>query len=86
MYLLHVREQVVKKMETLEKSYFSAIQQDILSLRREYFPPGKKCKRLQGEQKDFYRLRNGPYRIIYQVNHQKKLITVLRLFHRGEGY
>ena len=86
MYTLNVREQVVKKMLTFEKPYFLAIQEDVLSLAKNYFPPGKKCKRLQGKVKDLYRLRNGPYRIIYHVDHQKKLVTILRLFHRGEGY
>ncbi|MFI5088454.1 MAG: type II toxin-antitoxin system RelE/ParE family toxin [Terriglobales bacterium] len=45
-------------------------------------PPG--VKKLQGE--DGYRIRVGDYRVIYEVEHVRLTILVIRIGHRREVY
>lgn len=85
-YSLSFRHQAAKRLAKLDEPYFSSIADDVNALQKNYFPEGKKCKRLQGELHDLFRLRVGQYRVLYHVNHQKKIITILRIFHRNEGY
>lgn len=85
-YELCFREQFTKQINTLNEPYFSLIKKEIFSLRDNYFPPGKKCKRMQSKIRNLYRLRIGSWRVIYHVDHTKKIITIYRLFQRGEGY
>ena len=85
-YVLLFREQASQQLLRLDEPYYSAIREGVIALQFNYFPEGKKCKRLQGEIRDLFRLRVGQYRILYHVDHQKKILTVLRIFHRNEGY
>lgn len=45
-------------------------------------PPG--CEKLSGEGK--YRLRQGDYRILYEILDRELLVTVVRMGHRRDGY
>lgn len=85
-YSLSFRAQAAKRLAKLDEPYFSAIKHDTESLQEHYFPQGKKCKKLHGELKDLYRIRIGSYRALYHADHKKKIITVLRIFSREEGY
>lgn len=85
-YTLIFREQALRRLAKLDEPYFSSIKEDVNRLQKNYFPEGKKCKRLQGELHDLFRLRVGQYRILYHVSHKNKAITILRIFHRNEGY
>jgi mRNA interferase RelE/StbE len=46
-------------------------------------PPA--CLKLAG-QPDLYRIRVGPYRIVYQVNDQMRSVLILSIAHRREIY
>lgn len=41
---------------------------------------------LSGEWSGFYRIRTGDYRIIYQIDHEQRVIRVLRVGHRRDVY
>ena len=86
MFRIYFREQAVKRLAEINEPYFSLIKLEINLLEKNYFPAGKNCKRLHGKEKDFYRIRIGVYRALYHVDQKKKIITILRIFHRGEGY
>ncbi|HJD60858.1 MAG TPA: type II toxin-antitoxin system RelE/ParE family toxin [Rickettsia endosymbiont of Degeeriella rufa] len=43
-------------------------------------------KPLTGKYKKLYRYRYGDYRIIYEVDKNNKLVSVLRVWHRSEVY
>lgn len=58
------------------------IQVAIDELAENPFPPG--VKKLHGE--DGYRIRVGDYRIIYDVEHRRLLVLVIRIGHRREVY
>lgn len=42
------------------------------------------CSRLRG--RDAYRIRVGDYRVLYEVNDRRALVTVLRIKHRKDAY
>lgn len=86
MFTIVFKQQAAKKLEKINEPYFSSIKKEVLLLQKNYFPGEKNCKKLHGKEKDFYRLRTGTYRILYHVGHTQKLITILRIFHRNEGY
>lgn len=86
MFDLILDEQAAKRLAKINEPYHALIVKEFQALKQEYFPRGKNCKRLNTKTKHVYRLRIGVYRTIYHVSHEKKRITVLRVFHRGEGY
>lgn len=86
MFNLRFREQAAKQLTKLNQPYFSSVREALSALEHNYFPPGKNCKRLQGKEKDLFRIRIGTYRALYRVDHKKKIITVLKIFNRNEEY
>ena len=86
MFQIYFRDQAALALSRIDEPYFSTIKSDILELRKNYFPKGKKCKKLHGKEKNLYRIRIGPYRALYHVDQKKKILTVLRVFYRNEGY
>ena len=46
-------------------------------------PPG--CKKLKDSEGN-WRIRAGAYRILYEINDARSLVTVLRIRHRKEAY
>lgn len=86
MFQILFREKAVKRLSEIHKPYCSLIMREISELEKDYFPAGKNCKRLHGKEKDVYRIRIGSYRAIYHVDFNKQNITILRIFHRSEGY
>lgn len=55
----------------------------LLSLETTPRPPG--IVKLRGAEKE-WRIRVGDYRIIYQIDDDERLVTVLRISHRREAY
>lgn len=45
-----------------------------------------KPERLAGNLKDFYKLREGDYRVIYQILHDEKTVIIHTIGHRREIY
>jgi mRNA interferase RelE/StbE len=35
---------------------------------------------------DYYRIRIGSYRLIYQINDKKRILDIIRIRHRNEAY
>ncbi len=54
----------------------------IQALRTEPRPPG--CEKLSGEEK--YRLRQGNYRVLYEVVDRERRVTVVRIANRRDAY
>ncbi len=78
-----------KALEKIPTDYQSALLQAIRSLSQNPRPRGKRLKRLKGHLtvSHFtaeYRLRVGPYRILYDVDHQRKKVVLLKLLKRDE--
>ena len=48
--------------------------------------PGVDIKRLRVTGEGVFRVRVGDYRILYEVERERRIIVVTSLFHRGAGY
>jgi mRNA-degrading endonuclease RelE of RelBE toxin-antitoxin system len=78
-----------KALEKIPTDYQASIVQAIRSLSSTPRPQGKRTKRLKREVivSQFtaeYRLRVGPYRILYDIDDQRKKVVLLKLVKRHE--
>ncbi len=82
-YAVVITKQAQKNLADLPKNYYHKISEHLLQLEQDPFPHGS--IKLQGSQND-YRLRVGVYRILYTVEHNKLIITVIKIGHRKDVY
>ena len=78
-----------KALEKIPADYRIAIVQAIRSLSSDPRPQGKRTKRLKGQVivslfTAEYRLRVGPYPILYDVDDQRQKVVLLKLVKRDE--
>ena len=52
---------------------------------REKDPRPKDCKKIQGEE-NLWRIRIGDYRIIYEIDDEKRSVDINNIRHRKEAY
>jgi mRNA interferase RelE/StbE len=86
-YRVEIASGAVKQLErlsALSAKDFRRIDRLILSLEEE--PRPSSCKKLQGYEGNIYRLRQGFYRIIYQVDDSSDAVRILRVMHRRDVY
>ncbi len=81
-YRLYIFPRARKVLEKLPADIYERIRDDIRSLSVGPRPFG--CKKLTG--RDGWRIRVNKYRIIYEIDDEKKVITVLDIGHRREIY
>ncbi len=48
--------------------------------------PNMDLKLISSRKESIFRVRIGDYRIVYEVDEEKKLILVTKIFPRGKGY
>ena len=83
MYRLEFKERARKDLQGLPPKHMRQIQEKIDSLMENPRPPDyKKVISLPG----YLRVSSGEYRILYQVDDAKKVVTVVRIRHRREVY
>ena len=78
-----------KTLEKIPTDYRAAIVDAVRSLKTNPRPQGKRTKKLIGERivSQFtaeYRLRVGSYRVLYDVDDQRKKVVLLKLAKRNE--
>jgi mRNA interferase RelE/StbE len=78
-----------KTLEKIPADYRAAIVAAIRSLKTNPRPQGKRTKKLTGELivsrfTAEYRLRVGPYRVLYDIDDQRKKVVLLKLAKRNE--
>ena len=81
-YSILIERYAQKQILKLDKKAIPVIKNAILSLANNPRPIG--CKKLKGE--DAYRIRVGNYRIIYEINDDIILITIVSVGHRKDIY
>ncbi len=81
-YELVFRKSVAKDLRALPKQDVKRIMQRIRSLAEDPRPAG--CERLSSQQR--YRVRQGLYRIIYEINDDRLIVLVVKVGHRREVY
>ena len=78
-----------KTLEKIPNDYRTAIVTAVRSLKTNPRPQGKRTKKLTGELivsrfTAEYRLRVGPYRLLYDIDDQRKKVVLLKLAKRNE--
>jgi mRNA interferase RelE/StbE len=81
-YELIVRKSVSTDLRAIPKKDLERILARIAALATEPRPPG--CEKLSGLER--YRLRQGRYRILYEIEDARLTVTVVKVGHRREVY
>ncbi|MEW6061076.1 MAG: type II toxin-antitoxin system RelE/ParE family toxin [Bacteroidota bacterium] len=82
MYRIEILKQADKNLRSLPIDYRHTISQAIQNLSTNPRPDG--CKKLKDT--EFYRIRIGPYRVIYTIHDDILLVVILRIGHRKDIY
>ncbi|MBS3772049.1 MAG: type II toxin-antitoxin system RelE/ParE family toxin [Bacteroidales bacterium] len=83
MYEILFESKAEKELLELPKEDLKRIDTKIRQLNKNPRPPG--IKKLVGKIEG-WRIRAGDYRILYQIDDEKKLVKVYRIKHRREVY
>ena len=81
-YRLTLRQSAVKELESLPRRDLARVMSRIKVLADNPRPPA--CEKLSGQER--YRIRQGDYRILYEVNDSDQVVTVVKIGHRREVY
>lgn len=81
-YRLEIRRTASKEIADLPKVDCRRVVAKIQLLAREPRPHG--CEKLSGAEK--YRVRQGDYRILYQIDDSSKSVTIVKVGNRREVY
>lgn len=81
-YQVVVRSSAEKELRKIPKLDLGRIVKRIQSLADSPTPPGS--IKLEGEES--YRVRQGDWRILYEIDHRSKTISVFKVGHRGKVY
>ncbi len=81
-YRIFIKRSAEKELAAIPKNYLVPITKLIASLAENPRPIG--CEKLSGEEK--YRIRKGPYRIVYSIQDKELIIWIVKIAHRREVY
>jgi len=81
-YELVFKRSVAKDLRELPKADVKRLLQRIRSLAGDPRPPG--CEKLSGHER--YRVRQGVYRIVYEVDDHVLIVLVVTIGHRRDVY
>ncbi len=82
-YNLQIKPSAVKELEAVShKKDRQKIVERIKALANDPRPPG--CQKLSGQER--YRIRQGWYRIVYEIDDQQIIIFVVKIGHRKNVY
>jgi len=81
-YRLIIPKRVFKQFKNLERPLQKRVKESILALRDNPFPPGKKIKRIKRGRDEFWRLRVGNLRVMYEVRGDE--VRILGIVHRKD--
>lgn len=82
-YRIEVKRSAAKEIEKIKnKRDRRRIIDRIAALAHDPRPPG--CTKLTGQ--DSYRIRQGAYRIVYEIEDDRLVITVVKVGHRRDVY
>jgi mRNA interferase RelE/StbE len=81
-YDLRIKPSAVKELEALQAKDRRRIVSRIQDLASEPRPPG--CEKLSGQ--DRYRVRQGNFRILYEIQDRELTVVVIKIGHRRDVY
>ena len=81
-YKVTLKQSAVKELEQLPQPDLSRVTTRIGALSTDPHPPG--CEKLSGQER--YRIRQGNYRILYEIIDIDRVITIVKIGHRRDVY
>ena len=81
-YRIVIKRTATNELERIERKDRIRIIERIRGLAKDPYP--QSSKKLSGQEK--YRVRQGDFRILYQVIHRELIISVVKIGHRREVY
>lgn len=81
-YELRFKKSVARDLRSIPKKEVARILRRLESLREDPRPPGS--EKLSGQER--YRVRQGAYRIIYEVMDEALIVIVVKVAHRKRVY
>ena len=83
-YKVEFTTRAIKDLRSLPRVYQSKIIDKSEALSKDPYPQG--CIKLKGVKEEFWRIRVGDYRILYQVDDSVKIVDIRRIGHRKGIY
>lgn len=81
-YRLEFKQSVARDLRRIPRPDLARILERIDALADEPRPPG--CEKLSGQER--YRIRQGRYRILYEITDDTLVVTVVKVAHRRHVY
>jgi len=81
-YELLIKRSAAKELEALPVTYRRRIATRIQQLSAAPRPPG--VEKLSGAEQ--YRVRQGDYRVLYEIDNGERTVTIVRIGHRKDVY
>ena len=81
-YELRFKKSVAKDLRVIPKTDLRKLLARIRALANDPRPPG--CQKLSG--RECYRVRQGRYRIVYEIEDRRLTVLIVRVAHRREAY
>jgi len=81
-YRLVIKPSAAKELSSIPKRDLERVVEKIRSLSVE--PRTHGCQKLSGEER--YRIRQGDYRVVYEIDDGERLVTVVKVGNRREVY
>lgn len=81
-YELLFRKSVAKDLRAFPKKDVKRIMQRVLALADDPRPMG--CEKLSGQER--YRIRQGDYRVVYEIQDVRLIVLVVKVAHRRDVY
>ncbi len=81
-YSITIKHSAEKEMDSLPEGTFDRVTEALLALEADPRPPG--CRKLRGTNE--FRIRVGPYRVLYVVNDKESMVEIMAVGHRREVY
>jgi mRNA interferase RelE/StbE len=82
MYKVELRRRAQRTLDRLPQTDFEAVVEAVKELAQTPRPRGMEKVKTTG----LWRIRQGDYRIIYAIDYNQQLVTVVRIGHRREMY
>jgi mRNA interferase RelE/StbE len=83
-YQLDIGKSAQRDLDKLPDNIFKLVDKRILSLQAEPRPRG--CVKLKGQTTDFYRVRQGDFRIIYEIDDENSTVKIREVTNRRDIY
>ena len=81
-YSLVVKKSAERELRAIPKADLRRITERLRGLRTNPRPPG--CEKLSGH--DQFRIRQGDYRVVYAIDDDAQVVTLVKVGHRRDVY